>query len=174
MFKKSLYEETGGLDDGFFMYFEEIDWFWRLHLLDKKTCGLSGITVHHAGSGSTGGGLRYLSFLWRNQNSLQMLLKNYSWWNLLWVLPSYLAVNLVEIAFFLIIGKPMIAWSYIEGWIFNFRRIGATLHKRKWVQENRKMSDGVIMRRMHSGFGKWVHLIKYFTGRIKSRAPREV
>src|SRR4030042_5307912 len=96
-FTKKFYWQTKGLDDDFFMYGEDWDWFWRLRLFDKKIFQINGLKVYHAGAGSTGSGIKYLSFLWRNQNSLQMLLKNYRWFNLLWVLPIYFIQNIFEI-----------------------------------------------------------------------------
>lgn len=161
-FKKSLYSETYGLDNNFFMYFEEIDWFWRMNLLEKKFSQINDVFVYHFGAGSTGDGIKYLSFLWRNQNTLQMLLKNYKWFNLLWVLPIYFIQNIFEIIFFLIILKPKISYSYIESWIFNIKNIRKILEKRKWVQENRKVGDYEIMKNMYLGFGKIKHLIYFY------------
>lgn len=160
-FKKNFYMETAGMDDNFFMYFEETDWFWRLNLLNKKFLSCPDIVVNHYGSGSVGSGLKPSNFLWRNQNTLQMLLKNYSWYNLLWVLLVYIVQNIFEIIFFLIILKPKIAYSYIEGWVFNVINIRKTLEKRKWVQENRLVSDLDIMKKMYFGFGKFAHLINF-------------
>lgn len=100
LFSKKLYEETGGLDDDFFMYVEEVDWFWRLHLLTKKIGIAEDLFVHHAGAGSTGTGLKYNTFLWRNQNTLQMLLKNYSLVSLILILPFYFLQNLAEMVVF--------------------------------------------------------------------------
>ncbi len=161
LFSKEIYEETGGLDEDFFMYFEEVDWFWRLHLMKKTVFQCSDIHYYHAGAGSTGPGIKYRSFLWRNQNTLQMLLRNYSWHNLLWVLPVYFVQNLFEIFIFLIFLKPRIAWSYIEGWQFNLTNIKRTLGKRSWIQKHRKINDQTVLRKMYFGFGKVYHLLCY-------------
>ena len=159
-FSKALYEETGGLDGDFFMYSEEVDWFWRLHLLGKKIYQDRDILVYHAGAGSTGRGVRYNTALWRNQNVLQMLLKNYSWHTLLWVLPIYFLQNLVEILFFLLILKPGISWSYIEGWVFNATHFMETLKKKEVVQKRRIIDDREIMRKMYLGSGAFYHLLQ--------------
>jgi len=157
-FEKKLYKDTLGLDNNFFMYYEETDWFWRLNLLEKNFSHIDNVFVYHAGSGTTGNGIKYLSFLWRNQNSLQMLLKNYKLCNLLWIIPIYLIQNIFEIIFFLLIFKPKISLSYIEGWIFNIKNLPKILKKRKWVQEKRKITDLQIMKKMYIGFGKLYHL----------------
>lgn len=162
LFTKKLYLDTKGLDNNFFMYFEETDWFWRLHLLGYNIHQIDNITVYHYGSGSTGAGIKYLCFLWRNQNTLQMLLKNYSLHNLLWVLPIYVMQNIIEIIFFLIILRPEIAFSYIQGWFFNIKNFSRTMQSRQWVQKNRLISDWEIMKKMYFGFGKLNHLVNFY------------
>ena len=160
-FKKKLYLETGGLDSDFFMYCEEVDWFWRLHLMERKISQSDNMFVHHARSKDFGKKLKPLVFLWRNQNTLQMLLKNYKWFNLLWVLLIYFIQNVFEILFFLFILRPKISLSYIQGWWFNVKNFKKIMQKRKWVQENRKIGDFEIMKKMYIGPGKVVHLLKF-------------
>lgn len=161
-FRKDFYQETLGLDDDFFMYFEEVDWFWRLNLFEKKFSFAEDILVHHAGAGSTGSGVKYNSFLWRNQNCLQMLLKNYSWYNLCWIIPLYILQNIFELVFFLLIFKPKISLSYIQGWWFNIYNLRRTLKKRSWIQKNRTVSDSnLIKKKFYFGFAKIYHLIHF-------------
>lgn len=161
-FSKKLYLETKGLDNNFFMYFEETDWFWRLNLLKKTFSHIPNVNVYHHGAGSTGAGIKYLSFLWRNQNTLQMLLKNYSIITLFLILPIYFIQNILESIFFLLILKPQISLSYLQGWYFNIKFLKRTLSQRKWVQNNRKISDLEIMQKMYTGSAKFKHLLEFF------------
>lgn len=163
LFSKKLYIETDGLDNNFFMYFEEIDWFWRLHLYKKTIKIIPDLYVYHAGAGSTGAGIKFNSFLWRNQNTLQMLLKNYAWYNLLWVLPLYILQNIFEMIAFVLVGKPMIAYTYVLGWTFNIKNLRRTLKKRNDVQTTRLVGDLEILKLMYKGPGKLYHLYKYLT-----------
>jgi hypothetical protein len=160
-FEKKLYEDSLGLDSNFFMYSEEVDWFWRLNLLKKSYSHIDGLFFHHAGAGTTGSGVRYSTFLWRNQNILQMLLKNYQWFNLFWILPLYFIQNIFEIIFFAIILKPKIAYSYIQGWWFNALNLRKILQKRTWIQKNRLVGDFEIMQKMYLGFAKMRHLLAF-------------
>lgn len=161
-FKKSFYLETKGLDEDFFMYFEDVDWFWRLQLLKKKFDIAEGIYVHHFGSGSSEGGeLKHKMFLWRNQNSLQMLLKNYSSKALIVILPIYFVQNLFEILFFCLTLKPSLVYTYIQGWMFNIENLPKTLRKRSWIQSHRVVSDSVIIRNMSLMPLRLVGLINY-------------
>lgn len=161
LFSKNLYQETQGLDENFFMYCEEVDWFWRLLLLKKKFGFAKSVTVNHAGAGSTGAGIKYSVFLWRNQNTLQMLLKNYCGITLFFILPLYFAQNICEIIVFLLLGETKIASSYYEGWIFNVKNLKKTMDKRRWIQHNRTISDLEVMGLMYRGPGKLHHLIQY-------------
>lgn len=169
LFNKDFYWQTQGLDDNFFIYLEEIDWFWRLKLLNKKIGLCKDLYLYHYGSGDVGqGGLRYNVFLWRNQNHLQMILKNCATTSLIIVLPIYFIQNLVEIVFFVLILKPKIAWTYIAGWIFNVRHLKATLKKRAWVQSNRLISETDFIQKNVCWIpGKLVHLIQVLKHTIK-------
>lgn len=168
LFSKRLYSDTRGLDPNFFLYFEDADWFWRLQLLKKKFTYIDNLRVYHAGAGSSGGvekkTLKYLLFLYRNQNSLQMILKNYSLSTLVWVVPLYVLQNIFEILFFLIILKPKIAYTYLLGWQFNIRNIRKILTERRWIQRNRCISDQLIFKNMYFGFGKLYHLKTFIFG----------
>ena len=162
LFSKQLYLDTGGLDNNFFMYSEETDWFWRLHLYKKKIGISQNQKIYHAGAGSTGAGIKYLTFLWRNQNTLQMLLKNYQWQNLVWVLPIYLIINIGEMTLFLLMGKPKISLSYIQGIWFNIRHFARTMRSRKIIQATRLVPDTKIFELMYFGFAKVDHLKRFF------------
>ena len=163
---KKEYLYSGGLDTDFFMYFEDVDWFWRLSLFGKKFTYIKDVFIYHAGAGSTGSGIKYNTFLWRNQNSLQMLIKNYSLSMLLLVLPMYLLQNIFEILFFMLLLKPKIALSYIQGWVFNIRNLRRTIRKRRKIQNRRVVEDPEIIKKMYPGFGKLIFLRNYLTGKI--------
>lgn len=170
LFKKELYFETGGMDENFFMYFEEIDWFWRMILLGKSFGQDSSLEVHHAGAGSGQTGLSYRNFLWRNENTLQMLLKNYSAYSLIIIIPLYIVQNILEMLVLALIGKGQIAKSYYEGWKFNLNHLSRTLKERQKVQAMRVYSDISVLRRMYLGPGKLQHLMQFLRTKRKINA----
>ncbi len=158
LFSRKTYQQTFGLDNDFFMYVEEVDWFWRLHLL-KKTFYLDrSVIVYHAGMGSSSAKINRHRFLWRNENTLQMLLKNYSVANLFWVVPVYLLQNVAEIIVFLMMLRPDIALTYFQGWVFNIKNLHRILVKRRKIQSKRLVGDTYIIKKMYHGFGKLKHL----------------
>lgn len=163
---KREYLDSGGLDKDFFMYNEDVDWFWRLSLFGKKFTYVKDVFIYHAGAGSTGSGIKYNTFLWRNQNSLQMLIKNYSISMLFITLPIYLLQNIFEILFFILILKPKIAFSYIQGLVFNIRNLRRTIRKRRWIQSRRIVGEFEIIKKMYVGFGKLLFLKNYLKRKL--------
>jgi GT2 family glycosyltransferase len=148
--RKSTYLESGGFDVSFFMYFEDIDWFWRLNLLGYKFAYSQSCTIQHAGHGSTAGhGANYQRFLWRNINLPRMLIKNYSTPNLLWVVPLYCLSCLFEALGLLLTGRRDLAMSYVNALKPFFDSLDATLENRKGIQRTRTVSDRVVFARMY-------------------------
>ena len=170
LFSKKLYEETGGMDSDFFLYFEETDWFWRLNLLNKTYSYSENVHIYHAGASSTTHQLKPNSFIWRNQNELQMVLKNYSLLILFFIIPIYVLQNIVEMLFFLLLLKPMISKSYCVGLYYNLKNLPRTAKKRKRIQEKRKINDFQILKRMYIGVAKIHHLRIYLVNIIIQRS----
>lgn len=148
--RRSTYLESGGFDVTFFMYFEDIDWFWRLNLMGYKFAYSQSCTIQHAGHGSTSGhGANYQRFLWRNINLPRMLMKNYSTPNLLWVLPLYGVSCLLEASCLLLIGRMDLAKSYVNALKPFFDSLPVTLEERKGIQRNRTIGDRGVFARMY-------------------------
>lgn len=169
LFRQKMYLQTGGLDSDFFMYYEEVDWFWRLNLLGCSFDYSKSIFVYHAGMGSTAKGLNYKRFLWNNQNTLQMLLKNYFLGNLLWVLPLYFAQNILEIAVFLLFMRPKIAASYVMGIWFNIKLAKSTYNKRRDIRKSCLVRDVEILKKMAIKPGKLIFLRRYLQQMLSNR-----
>lgn len=160
LFSKDTYIETGGLDNNFFMYVEEVDWFWRMILM-KKSYASSNITmVYHAGAGSTqDSSISEKIFLWRNTNTLQMLLKNYSYKFAILFIVIYVLQNIIEIVVFFLIFKPNISKTYVQAWKYCIVNFSNIMVQRKFVQNKRIVSDADIIRCMYHGSAKIKHLV---------------
>ena len=168
LFPADLYRATDGLDSAYFMYCEEVDWFWRLLLLGKEFDYSHDVVVYHAGMGSGGAGIDRQRFLWRNQNTLMMLLTNYELRTLAWVLPTFAMGCLVEALAFFAVGRRDVAATYPQGWWLAARELRETLRKRRRVQSLRTVSDGQLRSRMYLGFGKLRHLVEFAGERRRS------
>jgi GT2 family glycosyltransferase len=163
---KKDFVDTGRLDENFYMYYEDVDWFWRLTLLGKKFGYVPKCYIHHAGAGSTGSGLKYSTFLWRNQNTLQALIKNYSLPILILSLPLYILQNIAEIIFFVVLLKPRFALTYIQGWVFIAKNLRSILKKRRNIQKSRVVSDLEILKKMYWGSGKILLLNHFYKSKM--------
>ncbi len=90
--KRSAFEEAGGFDDQFFMYHEDVDLGWRLHLLGYSVQTAPQSVVYHRFGGTS---RRAAGAFFRERlglrHDLRSLIKNYQWATLVRVLPHFLA-----------------------------------------------------------------------------------
>lgn len=164
---KRTFEKLGGFDEEMFMYQEDIDLSWKAHLMKIKLYPVSEAIVFHKAGAVSGGGISrgnsYKTTFFRRyyaeRNLLRNLLKNYSWWNLLWVLPLNFFINLGEFALFLLLLQPKVASIYLKAYWWNIANIKSTLKKRRWIQKKRKVPDKNILRRMNKAPSK-LYLLK--------------
>jgi N-acetylglucosaminyl-diphospho-decaprenol L-rhamnosyltransferase len=56
--RRRAIEAVGGLDERFFLYFEDVDWGWRLRRAGWRVVFLPDIAITHVGGGSVGTGAR--------------------------------------------------------------------------------------------------------------------
>lgn len=170
LFKRTLYLSTGGLDTNFFMYFEDIDWFWRLQLQGLRFDYSETCTVRHAGHGSSGGEkLNYDRFLWRNTNLPKMLIKNLASINLFWMLPMFGVTYLGEYLVLLLVGRRDLAKSYLAA-LYRVRAdLGIVLDQRRIIQQSRTVSDAVILAKFYPGYGKVRNLRHRFSRYLHKR-----
>ncbi|HEX6290520.1 MAG TPA: glycosyltransferase family 2 protein [Herpetosiphonaceae bacterium] len=52
--RRDAYEAVGGLDERFFLYFEDVDWGWRLRRAGWPVIFLPAVTITHIGGGTVG------------------------------------------------------------------------------------------------------------------------
>jgi GT2 family glycosyltransferase len=133
--KCSVFEEAGGFDDQFFMYHEDVDLGWRLHLLGYSILTAPRSVVYHRFGGTS---RRAASEFFRERlglrHDLRSLLKNYQWSTLLRVLPEFLA-RLLKLAW----ATRSFRFFHCLGW--NLWHLPSTLRERRIVQRSRRASD---------------------------------
>ena len=94
--KRSLFEEAGGFDGGYFAFYEDVDLGWRLHLMGHNIAYAPDAVTFHSG-GATGSLMPSpLKWFLQERNALQTIIKNYSG-EVLWrVLPIAFALVCVR------------------------------------------------------------------------------
>lgn len=118
MAKREVLEKVGLFDPIYFMYGEENDLCWRIKRCGYDIAFVPRSKVYHEGMGSIG--KRPLFKLHLNyRNNIILLMKNFSLTQLVAALPVRMALDAVNILYFMI-SKPMsfrfisIIWAYCE------------------------------------------------------------
>ncbi len=160
--RRSVFREVGGFDDSYFMFAEDIDLDWRVLLAGYRMVAVRNAVVYHKFGGSVPGAQivvaearPFRTALWKRElgekNLITTLLKNYSAWNLAWVMPSYLSVYLLELLFFAAKRRPDVVRAYGRAFVSNVRALRRTLSVRQRIQATRKVPDRLIIRQTRLG-----------------------
>lgn len=154
---KKNFNYLGGFDNKFFMYVEDIDLSWRAHLYGFKIKSIDKYDFIHISGGSSedknifnNNKRLVVSLLRRNsveKSTLRMVLKNYSFYTLILILPFYIAMSLIEILFFLAIGQLNYSKIIFFSYIWNLINFKSTLKLRKIIQKKRINNDIYVLKK---------------------------
>jgi GT2 family glycosyltransferase len=170
LFRKDLFEKVGRYDEKYFLYKDDLDFCWRVRLLDYRVVTDLNSRIHHV-SGVVAGGKTVLDAKGRyhttprkryfgERNTLRTLLKNYSAPTLFWVLPIYFGIIFAEVVIFLFMGGSRVSLAYLQAIVWNIENFPDTLACRKYIQKLRKVPDGEIMKNMVKGSAKYLSFKK--------------
>lgn len=138
IFRKDIYEKLGGLDDDFFLYYEDTDLGLRARLNDYKIIFAPKAVVWHKYSF----GRTATKYYFAERNRLVMLLKNYSTRTLLLLLPALLIVETGMLLYSII---DMWFVLKIRGWWWILSNMSNIMRKRAVVQAARKLPDRALV-----------------------------
>jgi len=137
LFRKSAVLDSGGFDESFFMYHEDVDLGWRLWLLGYRVLTCPGAVAHHHFGGSTKASR---SMHWREllgeRNDITSLLKNYEMKNVLASIAEMIALR----------QSPSRKMAQLKNLCWNIGKLPRTLRKRRIIQKRRNLSDDEISR----------------------------
>ena len=142
---RDVWYEIGGFDESYFMYFEDVDFCWRSKLGGYETLYIPSSVIYHQWRETTKDPYFITSLVFRNH--LRTILKNYSVAYLCMVLPSYLVLKVVELAYFSVKSKKMFN-IVISGLMWNLRNLNSLSSARSKAQNKRKVKDSHIVERM--------------------------
>ena len=179
--RRELFNRLGGFDEKLVMIAEDTDLCWRLRLIGLEVKKVPQAVVYHYGGATIGGSAiagdkqakqEYQTSLMKRyygeQNHTRNILKNYSGLTLCWLLPWYLSLKKMEIAYLTLRGQfKVIRDCYLKALWWNLVNLGDTLKERKKIQQNRKVTDKEIMKHMVSGNAKWQMFRRVGTPNIK-------
>lgn len=138
---------AGLLDETFFAHMEEIDLFWRFHLMGYEVAYCPESLVFHY-NGGTLGPETLKKMVLNHRNSQVMLLKNYSFRTLVWIYPSRIFLEGLTAAGSVLRGDFKRIWAVVIGFWGVMRLTPSWMRERKRVQSIRKVSDEMIMQKM--------------------------
>ncbi|MGI8686497.1 MAG: glycosyltransferase [Acidimicrobiales bacterium] len=155
--RADLFVSLGGFDPGMHLYGEDLDLSWRAQVAGARVVVAPGARVRHreamsAGLRSPGGGpapagqasLRRMARPFVLRHRLRAVLKDYSTWHLVRVLPQVALLAVAEMVFGLLSGHTATARDTAAAWSWNLRRLGEIRVARKAVRASRQVPDGEV------------------------------
>ncbi len=161
--RRSVFDEIGGFDPELFLYGEDRDICWRCLIYGYDVVVVPEAVFYHDSFCSIKRG-EYSTNIFRRhvgeRNLLRTMLKNYSAYNLIHILPRYFLIGLAELLVFTLMGRFRVVTSaYLKAYWWNLVRLNDTLRLRKKIQMERRKDDSVVLERMGKRSGK-VELFK--------------
>lgn len=177
---RGLFQKLGGFDQEFFVYGEEMDLSWRVHIAGESMELVRAAGVHHAAAGSTvkTSGTTGFRRFHANRNQLMTILKNANG-PLLLLAFNYVALITAEaIAGTLLARTPaFLVWSLFKPVADCWRLRGHILSQRKAIRNYRQHGDWWMVRHfLRPGFGRWGDIKRFSTWKItidKPAGPRK-
>ena len=152
--RRELWEQLGGFDPNFYMYYEETDLCWRARLAGFSSQYSPDSILYHDYSlhSST------LAHTYSERNRLVLILKNWKSITLFLLLPSLLLAEIIDWGYMLLVGwKGIRAKLSTLCWLV--KNFSTVLRARTYVQSTRKEPDWVLLKtctnhltpRVHTG-----------------------
>jgi GT2 family glycosyltransferase len=163
MIKREVLDKIGLFDDDYFMYKDDLDLCWRAQIAGYDVIVNPNAKIYHKMGVTLGGtslkqGMKYITTskkrYYGERNTISTIIKNYDLCTLIWLLPIYLIINMLEFLIFLLSLNFDFAKSYIFAWIWNIKRFKKLLKKRNKIQKTRVISDKNLISRMIIGSAK--------------------
>ncbi|MEY2397158.1 MAG: hypothetical protein QOJ00_332 [Actinomycetota bacterium] len=159
----------GGFDPKLWPYGEDIDFCWRAQIAGARVLAAPAARAAHRGA-SVGGyrvglggpdadhravarhrdGVRAAEV----RHRVRMVVTNYTPMHLVRVVPQLLLVELVELVYALLAGRPRVAGSIVQGWVELLRDPGGVRKARKRVNAIRQFPDSEVRRLQTRGFAR--------------------
>lgn len=137
---RKIFDEIGLFDEKFFAYHEELDIGWRARLFGYNSYFVPQSVIKHFGSASWKWSGEKFYLLERNR--WLVLLKNYSIFTLLRLLPSLLLIEFFMLGFF---ASKKLLKKKIQSYISIIKLRKHIKEQRKVISRKRRLSDSEIM-----------------------------
>jgi GT2 family glycosyltransferase len=153
LYSRQVFLQSGGFDEDFYSYFEDVDLGFRLRLQGFKCLFVPDAVVVHVGSASTGRKSDFAIYH-GHRNLVWAYIKNMPA-SLFWLfLPLHLFMNLCFMLIFSISGQSEAIWRAKRDAL---RGLGRMLGKRKEIQRRRRVP---VIDLYHHMDGDWFAPLK--------------
>lgn len=148
MYRRSALEDTGGFDEDFFCYVEDVDLGFRLQLAGRRCVYVPKSVAHHVGSGTSGGKHSDFAVYHGHRNLVWAYVKNMPG-TLFWLLlPLHLAMNVCALVVFTLRGQGRVIFRAKRDAIMGVSKMW---QKRRALQRRRVVSTLSIFRMLSKG-----------------------
>jgi GT2 family glycosyltransferase len=142
-YKTEVFSETGLFDEDFFAYLEDVDLGFRLQLAGYKCYYNPEIVCYHK-RGDTSGKVNGLVVGYSEKNLIALRLKNYPLSLYILYTPLFFLARCSRYFRFLFFYPKGIFSSALKGYFKGISGIPSSLHKRKIIMANKKVSSSYI------------------------------
>ncbi len=150
LYRRTLLEDVGLLEPGFFAYLEDADLAWRALLRGWRSAVVPAARARHVYSATSGQGSPFKQRL-LGRNRARVILRCMPTPLLLRCLPAILAYDLLAVAYGMLARQPAIA----VGRIAALRELPALLRERRSIQARRRAPLGAIIRWLEPAGMPW-------------------
>jgi len=186
--RADLFTTLGGFDPQVTLYEEDLDLSWRAQIAGARVVVAPGARVRHvealsAGKRAEGAGspeaLRTFVRPLQLRHRLRAVLKNYTLFHLIRVLPQIILLNLAEVLYGLVFGRRRTAFDIIGAYRWNLAHRKDLREARKAVRKVRSFPDSEVRRLQARGSARMNSFIRGQLGveeraRLAERAGRDV
>jgi GT2 family glycosyltransferase len=142
LFRRSVLDETQGLDDEFFAYLDDIELALHIHQLGYKGCYVPEAVAYHVGSATLGNPMhpKIVELVTRNQ--LYLIVKHYPGSVIGTLLPRILLFQALWLG---VVVSNHHFTAYVRGLLSAVNSIGRLLRKRTRVMQQRRINNGEFL-----------------------------
>jgi GT2 family glycosyltransferase len=168
MYLREAFLDTGGFDEDFFSYYEDVDLGFRLRLKGYKSFYVSDAVVHHIGS-ATFGVRSDFAFYHSHRNLVWTFVQNMPL-KLLWkYLPAHILANIIYVFFYTVSGRGKVLWK--AKWDA-LRGLSKAMKKRRSIQRERRITNTELLGAMEYGWFQ-PYLLGYRLRRVLESYEKE-
>ena len=163
LIRREIVERMGGLNEGNFLYYDDVDLSWVVNLMGYKIYCVPQSVVYHEYELK----MTPQKMFWLEHGRLNAILCYLKPLTLLALLPLLMLTEALIIGYCMIRG-PRYVWAKLRAWFSVARNMRDLLRRRKQVQRLRRISDFQLIKRFRLNYewGQVSHILRRIEGNI--------